>query len=217
MLMFGNGQGMLMVLLLGWLFLPIYIASGVKCLTHTVNYPTNMHMYIMDIILFIHFIIDLFLFQVTTMPEYLQKRFGGRRTQLFIAILSLFIYIFTKISVWGWQMILSILLWKASASVWSCFIVCVSVCVSDQVDMYAGAVFIQLALQWNIYLAVVLLLSVTALYTVAGDLLFTFSKCPDIYVLFNALYLLLSTACIVFQVVWLQSSIPMLLKLLSCW
>ncbi|XP_076608567.1 sodium/myo-inositol cotransporter 2 isoform X2 [Chaetodon auriga] len=94
-------NGMLMVLLLGWLFLPIYIASG-----------------------------------VTTMPEYLQRRFGGRRTQLFIAILSLFIYIFTKISV----------------------------------DMYAGAVFIQLALQWNIYLAVVLLLAVTALYTIAGGL-----------------------------------------------
>lgn len=94
-------NGMLMVLLLGWLFLPIYIASG-----------------------------------VTTMPEYLQRRYGGRRTQLFIAVLYLFIYIFTKISV----------------------------------DMYAGAVFIQLALQWNIYLAVVLLLAVTAIYTVAGGL-----------------------------------------------
>ncbi|XP_014853908.1 PREDICTED: sodium/myo-inositol cotransporter 2-like [Poecilia mexicana] len=94
-------NGMFMVLMLGWLFLPIYISSG-----------------------------------VTTMPEYLQKRFGGRRTQLFIAVLSLFIYIFTKISV----------------------------------DMYAGAVFIQLALKWNIYLAVVLLLAVTALYTVAGGL-----------------------------------------------
>ncbi|XP_060921400.1 sodium/myo-inositol cotransporter 2 [Labrus mixtus] len=94
-------NGMLMVLLLGWLFLPIYIASG-----------------------------------VTTMPEYLQRRFGGRRTQLFVTVLSLFIYIFTKISV----------------------------------DMYAGALFIQLALKWNIYLAVILLLSVTALYTVAGGL-----------------------------------------------
>uniref|UniRef100_A0A3Q2FEM6 Sodium/myo-inositol cotransporter 2 n=1 Tax=Cyprinodon variegatus TaxID=28743 RepID=A0A3Q2FEM6_CYPVA len=73
---------------------------------------------------------------VTTMPEYLQKRFGGRRTQLFIAILYLFVYIFTKISV----------------------------------DMYAGAVFIKLALQWNIYLAVVVLLAVTALYTIAGGL-----------------------------------------------
>lgn len=36
--------------------------------------------------------------------------------------------------------------------------------------MYAGALFIQLALQWNIYLAVLLLLSITAFYTVAGDL-----------------------------------------------
>lgn len=37
-----------------------------------------------------------------------------------------------------------------------------------QVDMYAGAVFIQQALQWNIYLAVVLLLGITAIYTIAG-------------------------------------------------
>lgn len=37
--------------------------------------------------------------QVTTMPEYLQKRFGGKRIQVFLAILYLFIYIFTKISV----------------------------------------------------------------------------------------------------------------------
>lgn len=37
--------------------------------------------------------------QVTTMPEYLQKRFGGKRIQIFLAILYLFIYIFTKISV----------------------------------------------------------------------------------------------------------------------
>ncbi|XP_058624542.1 sodium/myo-inositol cotransporter 2 isoform X2 [Onychostoma macrolepis] len=94
-------NGMLMVLLLGWLFLPIYIAS-----------------------------------RVTTMPEYLRKRFGGKRIQLFLCVLYLFIYIFTKISV----------------------------------DMYAGAVFIQQALQWNIYLAVVLLLSITALYTIAGGL-----------------------------------------------
>lgn len=39
-----------------------------------------------------------------------------------------------------------------------------------QVDMYAGAVFIQQALQWDIYLAVVLLLGITALYTIAGGL-----------------------------------------------
>ncbi|XP_077413292.1 sodium/myo-inositol cotransporter 2 isoform X2 [Vanacampus margaritifer] len=94
-------QGIFMVLLLPWVFLPIYLASG-----------------------------------VTTMPEYLQRRYGGRRTHLFIAVLCLFIYIFTKISV----------------------------------DMYAGALFIKLALHWDIYLALVLLLSITALYTIAGGL-----------------------------------------------
>ncbi|KAF2987301.1 hypothetical protein EK904_000774 [Melospiza melodia maxima] len=56
-------NGMFCVLVLAWLFLPIYIASG-----------------------------------VTTMPEYLQRRFGGKRIQIFLAILYLFIYIFTKIS-----------------------------------------------------------------------------------------------------------------------
>ncbi|NWU38380.1 SC5AB protein, partial [Hylia prasina] len=57
-------NGMFCVLVLAWLFLPIYIASG-----------------------------------VTTMPEYLQRRFGGKRIQIFLAVLYLFIYIFTKISV----------------------------------------------------------------------------------------------------------------------
>ena len=33
------------------------------------------------------------------MPEYLYKRFGGKRIQLCISLVYLFIYIFTKISV----------------------------------------------------------------------------------------------------------------------
>uniref|UniRef100_A0A8D0GVH7 Sodium/myo-inositol cotransporter 2 n=1 Tax=Sphenodon punctatus TaxID=8508 RepID=A0A8D0GVH7_SPHPU len=74
--------------------------------------------------------------QVTTMPEYLQRRFGGKRIQMFLAILYLFIYIFTKISV----------------------------------DMYAGALFIQQALRWDLYVAVIGLLAITAIYTVAGGL-----------------------------------------------
>ncbi|KAG6925518.1 solute carrier family 5 member 11 [Chelydra serpentina] len=94
-------NGMFCVLVLAWLFLPIYIAAG-----------------------------------VTTMPEYLQKRFGGKRIQIFLAILYLFIYIFTKISV----------------------------------DMYAGALFIQQALRWDLYVAVIGLLAITAVYTVAGGL-----------------------------------------------
>uniref|UniRef100_K7FEA8 Sodium/myo-inositol cotransporter 2 n=1 Tax=Pelodiscus sinensis TaxID=13735 RepID=K7FEA8_PELSI len=91
-------NGMFCVLVLAWLFLPIYLAAG-----------------------------------VTTMPEYLQKRFGGKRIQIFLAILYLFIYIFTKISV----------------------------------DMYAGALFIQQALRWDLYVAVIGLLAITAVYTVA--------------------------------------------------
>ncbi|XP_018417094.1 PREDICTED: sodium/myo-inositol cotransporter 2 [Nanorana parkeri] len=73
---------------------------------------------------------------VTTMPEYLQKRFGGKRIQIYLAILYLFIYIFTKISV----------------------------------DIYAGALFIQQALRWDLYIAVIGLLVITAIYTVAGGL-----------------------------------------------
>ncbi|XP_060116838.1 sodium/myo-inositol cotransporter 2 [Heteronotia binoei] len=94
-------NGMFCVLVLAWLFLPIYMAAG-----------------------------------VTTMPEYLKKRFGGKRIQIFLAILYLFIYIFTKISV----------------------------------DIYAGALFIQQALHWDLYVAVSGLLLITAVYTVAGGL-----------------------------------------------
>ncbi|KAM9583420.1 sodium/glucose cotransporter 2 isoform 3-T3 [Trichechus inunguis] len=52
------------VLLLGWLFAPVYRTAG-----------------------------------VITMPQYLRKRFGGHRIRLYLSMLSLFLYIFTKISV----------------------------------------------------------------------------------------------------------------------
>ncbi|XP_055155172.1 sodium/myo-inositol cotransporter 2 isoform X1 [Symphalangus syndactylus] len=94
-------NGLFSVLMLAWIFLPIYIAG-----------------------------------QVTTMPEYLRKRFGGIRIPIILAVLYLFIYIFTKISV----------------------------------DMYAGAIFIQQSLHLDLYLAIVGLLAITAVYTVAGGL-----------------------------------------------
>lgn len=37
--------------------------------------------------------------QVYTLPEYLKKRFGGQRLQVYMSVLALLIYIFTKISV----------------------------------------------------------------------------------------------------------------------
>jgi hypothetical protein len=37
--------------------------------------------------------------QVCTLPEYMMKRFGGTRIRVYLATLSLILYIFTKISV----------------------------------------------------------------------------------------------------------------------
>ncbi|GCB72248.1 sodium/glucose cotransporter 4 [Scyliorhinus torazame] len=73
---------------------------------------------------------------VVTMPEYLKKRFGGQRIRIYMSILSLILYVFTKIST----------------------------------DIFSGALFIQVALGWNIYLSTVILLVVTAVYTIAGGL-----------------------------------------------
>jgi len=39
--------------------------------------------------------------QVFTMPEYLQKRFGGQRIRVYLAVLALLLSIFTKVSVGG--------------------------------------------------------------------------------------------------------------------
>ncbi|NWI03126.1 SC5A9 protein, partial [Tichodroma muraria] len=73
---------------------------------------------------------------VVTMPEYLQKRFGGQRIQIYMSVLSLVLYIFTRIST----------------------------------DIFAGALFIQICLGWNLYLSTVVLLAVTAVYTIVGGL-----------------------------------------------
>uniref|UniRef100_A0A8C6ZWB8 Sodium/mannose cotransporter SLC5A10 n=1 Tax=Nothoprocta perdicaria TaxID=30464 RepID=A0A8C6ZWB8_NOTPE len=73
---------------------------------------------------------------VVTMPEYLQKRFGGERIRMYLSGLSLLLSIFTKIST----------------------------------DLYSGALFVQVCLGWDLYLSTVLMLLVTALYTIAGGL-----------------------------------------------
>uniref|UniRef100_H2YKJ4 Uncharacterized protein n=1 Tax=Ciona savignyi TaxID=51511 RepID=H2YKJ4_CIOSA len=73
---------------------------------------------------------------VVTLPEYLRKRFGGERIQMYMSVLSLFLYIFTKVSS----------------------------------DLFAGAIFIREALGWNIYLAIIALLAITAIFTVTGGL-----------------------------------------------
>lgn len=94
-------NALVMVVILGWMFVPIYIKAG-----------------------------------VVTMPEYLRKRFGGKRIQIYLSVLSLLLYIFTKISA----------------------------------DIFSGAIFIKLATGLNIYVAIIILLSITALYTITGGL-----------------------------------------------
>nr|WLN44354.1 AAT14 [Sinonovacula rivularis] len=94
-------NGLFCLLLLAWLFVPVYIASGVY-----------------------------------TLPEYLKRRFGGSRLQVYMSVLSLLIYVFTKISA----------------------------------DIYAGAIFIQQSIGWNMYVGIIVLLAITAIYTVAGGL-----------------------------------------------
>lgn len=73
---------------------------------------------------------------VYTMPEYLSKRYGGKRLKVYFAALSILLYVFTKLSV----------------------------------DLYAGALFIQESLGWNLYLSIILLITMTALLTVTGGL-----------------------------------------------
>ncbi|XP_032016673.1 sodium/glucose cotransporter 4 [Hylobates moloch] len=96
-----RSQATWLLLALGWVFVPVYIAAG-----------------------------------VVTMPQYLKKRFGGQRIQVYMSVLSLILYIFTKIST----------------------------------DIFSGALFIQMALGWNLYLSTGILLVVTAVYTIAGGL-----------------------------------------------
>ncbi|XP_013375752.1 PREDICTED: low affinity sodium-glucose cotransporter-like [Chinchilla lanigera] len=96
-----ESHSLLLLLVLGWFFVPIYIKAGVM-----------------------------------TMPEYLKKRFGGNRLQVYLSVLSLFMCVALRISA----------------------------------DIFAGAIFIKLALGLDLYLAIIILLAITAVYTITGGL-----------------------------------------------
>lgn len=89
------------LILLGWVFVPIYVASG-----------------------------------TTTMPEYLQKRFGRKRIRVYYAITQL----------------------------------CWSVISGISGEIYAGTIFFQQLLGWDIYLSTIVILAITAVYTLGGGL-----------------------------------------------
>ncbi|KAL5012149.1 hypothetical protein ScPMuIL_010700 [Solemya velum] len=73
---------------------------------------------------------------IFTMPEYLKKRYGGSRLRVYLSVLSILIYVITKISV----------------------------------EMYAGAVFVQQLLGWNMYVSGIILVSFSAVFTMTGGL-----------------------------------------------
>jgi len=94
-------NALFVLMLLGWVFVPVYIASGVY-----------------------------------TMPGYLRKRFGGQRIQVYLSVLALLLSIFTKVSA----------------------------------DLFAGAVFIERSIKLDIYVAIIILLAIAALFTITGGL-----------------------------------------------
>jgi len=77
---------------------------------------------------------------VFTMPEYLRARFGGQRIRVFLSVLALLLYVFTKISA----------------------------------DLYAGALFIKLAMglegETGLYMSILVLLGIAAVFTIGGGL-----------------------------------------------
>ncbi|KAK3720045.1 hypothetical protein QZH41_015449, partial [Actinostola sp. cb2023] len=85
--------------------------------------------------------------QACTLPEYIRKRFGGQRIRVWLSVLSLSLYIFTKISV----------------------------------NLYSGALFIKLALGWNIYIAILIMLFLSCLCTITVNILIAGGLATVIY------------------------------------
>ncbi|EQB77482.1 solute carrier family 5 (sodium/glucose cotransporter), member 9-like isoform 2 [Camelus ferus] len=153
-------QATWLLLALGWIFVPVYIAAG-----------------------------------VVTMPQYLKKRFGGQRIQVYMSVLSLILYIFTKISLPPHFLRVPLHLHHQHMALPGHVVLSLSAHMvllsgkvtypgghtkasgdldfwfrSLQTDIFSGALFIQMALGWNLYLSTVILLVVTAIYTITGGL-----------------------------------------------
>ena len=90
------------------------------------------------------------------MPEYIEKRFVGDRIRIYLSVLSLILYIFTKISVIKKNGIKSIL---------------VNLLLSVKIfkaDLFSGALFIKLSLNLDLYVSIGILLFISALFTIGG-------------------------------------------------
>ncbi|XP_077984830.1 sodium/glucose cotransporter 4-like [Glandiceps talaboti] len=94
-------SGLVCLLLMGFMFVPIYISSG-----------------------------------SFTMPDYLHRRFGGERLRVYMATTGILLAILTALAA----------------------------------EMYSGAIIIQQAVGWDLYVSCISLLALTAIYTVLGGL-----------------------------------------------
>ncbi|XP_069119422.1 sodium/glucose cotransporter 4-like [Argopecten irradians] len=90
-----------LILLCGWLFLPVYISAGVY-----------------------------------TLPEYIERRHGGRKLRVYLSCIALILYVVSKLAV----------------------------------SIFAGSMFIQMTLGWDMYLSIIVLLVITGIYTILGGL-----------------------------------------------
>ena len=89
------------------------------------------------------------------MPEYIKKRFGGDRIRIYLSVLSLILYIFTKISVNELFLNLNYLSKFSNLTYF-------------QADLFSGALFIKLAMNLDLYAAIGILLFIAALFTIGG-------------------------------------------------
>lgn len=99
--------------------------------------------------------------RVVTLPEYLGKRFGGQRIRIYVSVLSLILYVFTKLSVRPPHTLRHFFQgYRVSQRATNVYF--------TQADIFSGALFIQVSLGWDLYLSTGILLLITAAYTVTG-------------------------------------------------
>ena len=172
-----------MLLMVGWLFVPVYVASGIY-----------------------------------TVPEYMEKRFGGERIQIYLAVLSLLMYVFTKISVSsitvGLHSSVSTLFTDGAAN--ACVFghmrpeAEVDAYFFAQADLFAGAIFIEQALGFNMYIAIGMLLFIAALFTITGGVRMTsLTRSPVLFIC--------TCTCVALLYFFLMSRVHSILTIARAW
>ena len=86
---------MFILILLGYVFVPVYMGKF-----HRIDFQKSLSIFCtLETIMVYHYSSYLIASGVYTMPEYLRLRFGGQRIRVYLSVLALILYVFTKISV----------------------------------------------------------------------------------------------------------------------